>query len=124
MSRQQTMSQKMDMDCWSGILAFLKRSPLTLLAIASASKELQRLVRGSLPSFRPPSLAIYSHRSLLAPAFKAIGYRLGNQYIVSSIRGRPSYTTSFTKDEFPIFFESLSDRHTVFLVCVMKYSGY
>jgi len=109
--------QKLDMDCWSLIVAFA-RNPLTLLTIASVSKELQRLVHCSLPCVQSQPLAIYSHRALLAPVFNAIGCRLGNQYIVA--KNKRVYTTSFTKDEFQSFFESLSERHRVFLMCVLN----
>jgi hypothetical protein len=110
----------LDDDCWSHIISLAAKRKL--LAVASTSRGMQRLVCKQLPSINNPSLAIYSQREHTKSVFTAIGCRLGNQYIVG--RNGRSYSTNFKVDEFDYFRDSLSERHIVFLVCTLADMGY
>jgi hypothetical protein len=107
-------------DCWSHIISLT--DPRKLLAVASTSHVMQRLVRKQLPRIRNPPLAIYSHREHTKSVFTAIGCRLGNQYIVD--RHRRSYITSVRVCRFCDFMNSLSERELVVLVCALAGMGY
>jgi hypothetical protein len=107
-------------DCWSNIISLTDQRKL--LAIASTSHGMQRLVRKQLPRIHNPPLAIYSHREHTKSVFTAIGCRLGNQYIID--RHRRTYSTNFDIDKFDDFTASLTERHFVVLVCALAGRGY